>query len=377
MLYWLLYEKLYPAISPFRVFRYVTSRAMFASLTSLFLCVLLGPYLIRKLRELQIGQHIREDGPKSHQKKAGTPTMGGVLIIISIVVPTLLWADLKQTYPWIAIFSLLAFGAIGFIDDYAKITRQRNLGLTAKGKFGLQMLVAAILTAALAWMQAHDQYSTTLNVPFFKQFTPDLLIHSFMNSPVTWILAFIPFYLFFVFVVVGASNAVNITDGLDGLAIGLMVVTAGALTVLTYASGHREFAEYLQLARIPRSAELTIFCGSMTGASLGFLWWNCHPASVFMGDVGSLSLGGAMGVVAVLIKQEILLIFIAGMFVFELLSVILQVGSYKLRRKRIFRMAPVHHHFEALGWQEEKIIVRFWITGLVLALFALTTLKLR
>jgi phospho-N-acetylmuramoyl-pentapeptide-transferase len=377
MLYWLLYEKLYPAISPFRVFRYVTSRAMFASLTSLFLCVLLGPYVIKKLRQLHIGQHIREDGPKSHQKKAGTPTMGGVLIIISIVVPTLLWADLTQIYPWIAVFSLVAFGAIGFIDDYAKITKQRNLGLSARGKFALQMLVAAVLTIALAWMQARGEYSTTLNVPFFKQFSPDLLIHAFMSSPITWILAFLPFYIFFVLVVVGGSNAVNITDGLDGLAIGLMVVTAGALTVLTYASGHREFAEYLQLARIPRSAELTIFCGSMTGASLGFLWWNCHPASVFMGDVGSLSLGGAMGVVAVLIKQEILLIFIAGMFVFELLSVILQVGSYKLRRKRIFRMAPVHHHFEALGWQEEKIIVRFWITGLVLALFALTTLKLR
>ena len=377
MLYWLLYEKLYPAISPFRVFRYVTSRAMFASLTSLFLCILLGPYMIRKLRELKYGQHIREDGPAGHQKKAGTPTMGGLLIIISIVIPTLLWADLKQTYPWLALFSLVAFGAIGFYDDWSKIAKQRNLGLSAKGKFGLQMLVAAVLTVVLAWMQSHGQYSTTLNVPFFKQFTPDLLIHGFMHNPLTWVLAFIPFYIFFVLVVVGSSNAVNIADGLDGLAIGLMVISAGALTVLAYTSGHREFAEYLQLARNPRTAELTIFCGSMTGASLGFLWWNCHPASIFMGDVGSLSLGGAMGVVAVLIKQEILLIFIAGVFVFELLSVILQVGSYKLRKKRIFRMAPVHHHFEALGWQEEKIIIRFWITGLVLALFALTTLKLR
>src|SRR5262249_44714100 len=259
--------------------------------------LIIGPAIIRQLRDFQIGQHIREDGPKGHQKKAGTPTMGGVLIIVSILIPTLLWADLKQMYPCLAIFSLLAFGAIGFIDDWAKIKKQRNLGLTARGKFGLQMLVAGILTIALAWMQAHDEYSTTLNVPFFKQFTPDLLIHAFLRSPVTWILAFIPFYLFFVFVVVGASNAVNITDGLDGLAIGLMIISAGALTVLTYASGHREFAEYLQLARIPRSAELTIFCGSMTGAALGFLWWNCHPASVFMGDVGSLSLGGAMGVV--------------------------------------------------------------------------------
>ena len=377
MLYWLLYEQLYPTIKAFNVFRYVTSRAMFASLTSLFLCVILGPWLIRKLREFQIGQQIREDGPKGHQKKAGTPTMGGVLIIISIVVPTLLWADLRHAYIWIALFGLIAFGVIGFIDDYAKVANKRNLGLTARQKFGLQMLVAALITAVLALMQFYGAYSTTLNVPFFKQFQPTLLITSLMGNPFTYALAFVPFYIFVVLVVVGSSNAVNITDGLDGLAIGLMVISAGALTVLAYTSGNREFAFYLQLARNPRTAELTIFCGSMVGASLGFLWWNSHPADIFMGDVGSLSLGGAMGVVAVLIKQEILLIFVAGMFVIELLSVILQVGSYKLRKKRIFKMAPIHHHFEALGWQESKIIARFWIIGLVLALFALTTLKLR
>jgi phospho-N-acetylmuramoyl-pentapeptide-transferase len=377
MLYWLLYEQLYPTVKAFNVFRYVTSRAMFASLTSLFLCVALGPWLIRKLREFQIGQHIREDGPKSHQKKAGTPTMGGVLIVISIIVPTLLWADLRHPYVWIALFSITAFAVIGFIDDYAKVSNKRNLGLTARQKFGLQMLVAALITVVLGWMQAWSAYTTQLNVPFFKQWQPDLLIHSLMQSPYTYALAFIPFYLFFVFVVVGTSNAVNITDGLDGLAIGLTVISAGALTVLAYTSGNREFAYYLQLARNPRTAELTIFCGSMTGASLGFLWWNSHPADVFMGDVGSLALGGAIGVIAVLIKQEILLIFVAGMFLIELLSVILQVGSYKLRKKRIFKMAPIHHHFEALGWQESKIIARFWIVGLVLALFALTTLKLR
>ena len=377
MLYWLLYEQLYPSIKAFNVFRYVTSRAMFASLTSLFLCVALGPWLIHKLREFQIGQHIREDGPKGHQKKAGTPTMGGVLIIISIVVPTLLWADLRHAYIWIAMFGLIAFGVIGFIDDYAKVANKRNLGLTAKQKFGLQMLVAALITAVLALMQFYGAYNTTLNVPFFKQFQPTLLITPLMNNPFTYPLAFLPFFIFVVLVVVGSSNAVNITDGLDGLAIGLMVISAGALTVLAYTSGNREFAFYLQLARNPRTAELTIFCGSMVGASLGFLWWNSHPADIFMGDVGSLSLGGAMGVVAVLIKQEILLIFVAGMFVIELLSVILQVGSYKLRKKRIFKMAPIHHHFEALGWQESKIIARFWIIGLVLALFALTTLKLR
>jgi len=377
MLYWLLYEQLYPMVGPFRVFRYVTSRAMFASLTSLFLCIGLGPWLIRKLREFQIGQHIREDGPKSHQKKAGTPTMGGILIVISIVLPTLLWADLRHAYVWIALFGLVAFAVIGFIDDYAKVMNKRNLGLTSWQKFGLQMAVAAVITGVLAIMQYYNAYTTTLNVPFAKNFQPDLLIHAAMGNPFTYVLAFIPFYIFFVFVVVGSSNAVNLTDGLDGLAIGLMVISAGALTVLTYTSGNREFANYLQLARNPRTAELTIFCGSMTGASLGFLWWNAHPADIFMGDVGSLSLGGAMGVVAILIKQEILLIFIAGMFVIELMSVVLQVGSFKLRGKRIFKMAPIHHHFEMLGWQESKIIARFWIAGLVLALFALTTLKLR
>lgn len=377
MLYWLLYEQLYPRIGPFRVFRYVTSRAMFASLTSLFFCVLLGPWLIRKLREFQIGQHIREDGPKSHQKKAGTPTMGGVLIVGGIVLSTLLWADLTHPYVWIALFGLVSFAGIGFIDDFAKVSNKRNLGLTAKRKFALQLLVAAAITAVLAVMQYYGAYTTTLNVPFVKQFQPDLLIHAAMGNPFTYVFAFIPFYLFFVFVVVGSSNAVNVTDGLDGLAIGLMVIAAGALTVLAYTSGNREFANYLQLARNPRTAELTIFCASMTGASLGFLWWNAHPADIFMGDVGSLSLGGAMGVVAVLIKQELLLVCIAGMFVVELMSVILQVGSYKLRKKRIFKMAPIHHHFEALGWQESKIIARFWIAGLVMALFALTTLKLR
>jgi phospho-N-acetylmuramoyl-pentapeptide-transferase len=377
MLYWLLYEQLYPAIGPFRVFRFVTSRTLFASLTSLFLGIILGPWFIRKLREFQIGQHIREDGPKSHQKKAGTPTMGGVLIVTTIVVPTLLWADLRTLYVWIAMFSLLAFGVIGFIDDYAKVMNKRNLGLSPLRKLGLQMLVAAVITGVLATMQYYGAYTTTLNVPFIKQFQPDLLIHSLMGNPFTYVLAFFPFYWFFVLVVVGSSNAVNITDGLDGLAIGLMVISGVALTALAYTSGNREFANYLNLVRNPRTAELTIFCGSLTGASLGFLWWNAHPADIFMGDVGSLSLGGAMGVVAVLIKQEILLIFIAGMFVVEMMSVILQVGSYKLRKKRIFKMAPIHHHFEALGWQESKIIARFWIAGLVLALFALTTLKLR
>jgi phospho-N-acetylmuramoyl-pentapeptide-transferase len=377
VLYYLLYEQLYPTISGFRIFRYHTLRTAFAGITAFFLCVALGPWLIGKLREFQIGQYIREEGPRSHQKKAGTPTMGGVLIVISIIVPTLIWADLRYVYVWIALFALLCFSGIGFIDDYAKVMKRRNLGLTSRRKFGLQVLVALMLTVILGVMEHNGAYSATLNFPFLKSFQPDLLIRSLMDNPLTYAFGFVVFFLFVVIIVVGASNAVNLTDGLDGLAIGLMVIAAGAMTVLAYMGGHRELAGYLQIAHNARTSELTVFCGSMTGASLGFLWYNCHPADIFMGDVGSLSLGGAMGVVAILIKQELLLPFIGGVFVIELLSVVLQVGSYKLRKKRIFKMAPIHHHFEALGWTESKIIIRFWIVGLVLALLALTTLKLR
>src|SRR3954471_12799610 len=378
MLYWLLYEQLQRYVSGFRVFRYTTFCTAFASLTALFLCVALGPWLINRLRQFQIGQYIREEGPKSHQKKAGTPTMGGVLIIISIVVPTLLWADLRFPYVWIALAALLGFGWIGFLDDYAKITRQRNLGLTGRRKLLYQFSMGFTFAALLLLMRAYGEFSTNMNVPFFKGFRPSLLIESLLANPWTYALGAAPFCIFVALVVVFMSNAVNLTDGLDGLAIGLMVIAAGALTVLTYAGGHAGLAEYLQLARNPNTQELTIFCGSMTGASLGFLWYNAHPAEIFMGDVGSLGLGGALAVVAVLIKQEVLLVFIGGVFILEAMSVILQVGSYKLRHgKRIFKMAPLHHHFEALGWTESKIIARFWIAGLVLALFALTTLKLR
>jgi phospho-N-acetylmuramoyl-pentapeptide-transferase len=378
MLYFLLYEQLYKRISPLRVFGYTTSRTAFASLTALFLCIALGPWLINKLRQFQIGQFIREEGPKSHQKKAGTPTMGGVLIIISIVVPTLLWADLRNPYVWIATLTLLAFGWIGFLDDYAKITNRRNLGISGKRKLVYQFIVGFGFAAALLFMRAWGDFSTAMNVPFFKSFKPSMLMPELMANPWTYVLGVAPFCIFVSLVVVFSSNAVNLTDGLDGLAIGLMVIAAGALTILTYAGGHAQLAEYLQLARNPRTSELTVFCGSMTGASIGFLWYNAHPADIFMGDVGSLGLGGAMAVVAVLIKQEVLLLFIGGIFILEAVSVILQVGSYKLRHgKRIFKMAPIHHHFEALGWTESKIIARFWIAGLVLALFALTTLKLR
>jgi phospho-N-acetylmuramoyl-pentapeptide-transferase len=377
MLYWLFYEKLFHVFTPFRVFGYATFRTAFASLTALFLCVALGPWLIAQLRQFQIGQYIREEGPKSHMKKAGTPTMGGILIIISIVVPTLLWANLRNPYVWIALFGLISFGLIGFWDDYAKIRRKQNLGLTVKQKFFFQVLAAMVVGFILLVLHANKAYSTSINVPFLKTFKPDLLIEPLAHNWYTYPLAFLGFYTFMVLVIVGASDAVNLTDGLDGLAIGLMIIASGAMTALTYVTGHAQFAEYLDLARLPGASELTVFCAAMVGASLGFLWYNAHPAEIFMGDVGSLALGGALGVVAVLIKQEVLLVFIGGVYVIEALSVILQVGSYKLRKKRIFKMAPIHHHFEALGWPESRIITRFWIAGLVMALFALTTLKLR
>jgi len=377
MLYWLLFEKLQPVFGPFRLFGYVTFRTAFALITALLISLFLGPWMIRKLRAMSISQFIREDGPQSHQTKAGTPTMGGVLIVISILVPTLLWANLRNVYVWIAMGSLVGFGAIGFYDDYFKLKKMRNLGLTARQKFALQVLVAMAIGFVLLLLNAKGQYTTAMNVPFFKSFRPDLLIDSLAKNPWTFPLAFAPFYFFMILALVGSSNAVNLTDGLDGLAIGLMIIASSAMTALCYLSGHREFATYLELQRVPGSSELTIFCATMIGASLGFLWYNAHPAEVFMGDVGSLALGGSMGTVAVLIKQELLLPFIGGVYVIELLSVVLQVGSYKIRGKRIFKMAPIHHHFELLGWKESKVIARFWIAGLIMALFALATLKLR
>ena len=377
MLYWLLYLKLAHYFPPFRLFRYLTFRTAFASLTAMFTGLIIGPLVINRLREFQIGQYIREEGPKAHQKKAGTPTMGGVLIVISIVVPTLLWADLSNLYIWMAVLSTLAFAAIGFADDYTKVVHKRNLGLTARAKLGLQILVSVLIAVALIAMQHRGLYSTRLVVPFFKHFHPDLVVDRLVRNPDLWPFGFVLFIGFVVLILVGSTNTVNLTDGLDGLAIGCTLIAAGALTVLTYVSGHATFSTYLELPRMPQVGELTIFCGAMVGASIGFLWYNAHPAEVFMGDVGSLALGGAIGTVAVIIKQELLLPFIGGVFVIEALSVILQVGSYKLRKKRIFKMAPIHHHFELMGWSESKIIVRFWIASLVFALFALTTLKLR
>jgi phospho-N-acetylmuramoyl-pentapeptide-transferase len=377
MLYWLLYEQLGSVFGPLRLFSYLTFRTAFASLTALFLSILLGPWMIRKLRELSFGQHIREEGPKSHQKKAGTPTMGGLLTIVSIVIPTLAWSNLRNEFVWLALFGLVGFGAIGFWDDFTKVQKKRNLGLTARQKLILQIAVAMLIGFALLILNATGGYDTKINFPFIKTFKPDLLVNSLLENPWTYFFGFLPFYLFMILVIVGSSNAVNLTDGLDGLAAGLMVISSSAMTVLCYINSHREFSTYLDIARVPAAGELTIFCGAMTGACLGFLWYNAHPAQMFMGDVGALGLGGALGVVAVLIKQEFLLLFVGGVYVIELLSVVLQVTSYKIRKKRIFKMAPIHHHFEALGWSETKVVIRFWIAGFMMALFALTTLKLR
>ena len=377
MLYWLLYEKLFPFFHPFRIFRYLTFRTVFASLTALLIALFIGPYVIQKLREFQIGQYIREDGPESHHKKSGTPTMGGVLIAIAILLPTVLWSDPANPLVWIAVFSTIAFGAIGFADDYIKVVRRRNLGLTARAKFGYQCLAGASVAVLLVLLEQFKIFSTQLTVPFIKSWRPDMQWHWLGGIPHLGLLVFLPFVVFVTLVLVFSSNAVNLTDGLDGLAIGCTIIASGALAVLTYVSGHVVFADYLELQRMPMVGELTVFCGAMVGASIGFLWYNAHPAEIIMGDVGSLALGGAIGTVAVIIRQELLLPFIGGIFILEAVSVILQVGSYKLRRKRIFKMAPLHHHFELLGWSEPKIIVRFWIGALVFALFALTTLKLR
>jgi phospho-N-acetylmuramoyl-pentapeptide-transferase len=348
-----------------------------AFFTAMLLSILLGPWMIARLRQFQIGQHIREDGPKSHHKKAGTPTMGGVLIGASIVLPVLLWENLRTPAVWVCLAGLILFGTVGFLDDFLKVKRKRNLGLTVKQKFAGEVAAALLVGVLLLGLNTRKLYDTSLNVPFLKSYKPDLLVHAWLMSPWTYPLAFVFFYGFVILVLVGCSNAVNLTDGLDGLAIGLMAIASAAMTALAYLSGNAEFGRYLEIARTPGASELTIFCGAMFGASLGFLWYNAHPAEIFMGDVGALGLGGGLGTVAVLLKQEILLLFIGGVFVIELLSVVLQVASFKTRGKRIFRMAPLHHHFEQLGWEESKVIARFWIAGLVLALFALTTLKLR
>ena len=361
MLFHLLYP-LHTEFSLLNVVQYITFRTAAASLTAFVVSLVFGPFTIRKLRELQIGQIIRHDGPPTHRDKAGTPTMGGLLLLAAAFLPTLLWADLTNVYVQIALLSTAAFGAIGFLDDWLKISRRSHRGLSARGKLVAQGAVATAVGAALLQLTHSGLYSSEIIFPFFKQFTPDI----------GWL--YVPFA---VLVLVSASNAVNLTDGLDGLAISVFTVAAGAFTALTYVSGHAAIAEFLLLVRFPPAGELTIFCGALVGAGLGFLWYNSYPADVFMGDVGALALGGALGTVALLIKQELLLPIVGAVFVIEALSVILQVGSFKLTGRRVFRMAPLHHHFEQVGWSEPKIITRFLIAAVVFALFSLTTLKLR
>ena len=376
-MFYYLYLKLHAQFHIFNLFRYITFRTAYASLTALVCSLVLGPWLIRRLKAFQVGQFIREDGPQSHQVKAGTPTMGGVLINLCVIVPTLLWADLANVFVWLVLLVTAAFAAIGFWDDYQKVRRRQNLGLTGRTKLMLQILVSFGFGVALMLLAAGGSYSTALTFPFFKQLHPSFLIVRWLGSPLTYVLAFLPFLAFVALILVGSSNAVNLTDGLDGLAIGCVVISASALTALTYVAGNAVWSGYLDVEHSPGVGELTVFCGAMVGSSLGFLWYNAYPAEVFMGDVGSLALGGAIAAVAVVIKQELLLPFIGGIFVVEALSVIVQVVSYKTRRKRVFRMAPIHHHFELQGWKESKIIARFWIAALVFSLFALSTLKLR
>jgi phospho-N-acetylmuramoyl-pentapeptide-transferase len=358
----MLYHLFYPLASNLKIlniFKYLTFRSIYAMITALVVCFVLGPWIIRKLEGLQARQVIRTDGPESHLQKQGTPTMGGVMILAAIILPTLLWADLSNLYVWTTLFIIVGYGLIGFVDDYKKVVEKNPKGLSARQKMFWQVLLAGCVAV---FLYLNPAFHEMLYVPFFKNFHPDLG------------LLFIPFV---VVVIVGASNAVNLTDGLDGLAIGPVAINAATYLLFAYVAGHATLSAYLQIPRVVGAGELAVICGAMVGAGLGFLWYNSYPAEVFMGDVGSLSLGGTLGTIAVLTKQEILLVIVGGIFVIEALSVIFQVGSYKYRGKRIFRMAPIHHHFELKGVAEPKIIVRFWIITIILALVAISTLKMR
>lgn len=367
MFYYLFFELFTDIFSPFNVFRYISFRSIYATVTALLISLLFGPFVIRHLQQLRIGQHIQEDGPQTHLSKAGTPTMGGVLIISSVLISVLLWAQLDQPYIFLLTFSFMWFGGIGFLDDYLKITKEQSLGLRGWHKIFLQTIGALAIAYYLYRLGpvAKDGLTakTAIIIPFFKNLRPDLG------------LLFIPFATL---VIVGTSNAVNLTDGLDGLAIGCTLFVAATFGVLGYITSHQQLANYLDIAHLPASGEAAaIFCAALIGAGLGFLWYNCHPAQVFMGDTGSLALGAALGTVAILIKEELLLVLVGGIFVVEALSVIIQVWSYRTRKKRVFKMSPLHYHFELLGWKESKIVIRFWIVALILMLMALSTLKLR
>jgi len=364
MLYFLLYELtwLRSQMSGLNVVRYITVRTAAAAITALALSLILGPWLVRKLREFQVGQIIRQDGPDSHMAKAGTPTMGGLLILTATLVPTLLWANLRNPYVWIAVLTTLAYGAIGFADDYLKIVRKSHDGLLPRYKMANQIVVGIAVGIALLVLQGKGLYNTRLVFPFFKRLIPDL----------GW--AYLPFTVLFL---VWWSNAVNLTDGLDGLAISTTAIAAATYTALAYVIGNRVLADYLYVLHLPPIGELTVFGGSLVGASLGFLWYNSYPAEIFMGDVGSLALGAGLATMAMLIKQELLLFIIGGVFMLEGLSVVIQVASFKMTGRRVFKMAPLHHHFEKSGWSEPKVISRFVIVGILFALFSLASLKLR
>ncbi len=359
MLYHLLYP-LHTTFTVFNVFRYITFRTIYASLTAFLICFVLGPWVIRKLSRMQVGQYVRDTGPQSHFKKNGTPTMGGALIIFSAVASIFLWMDLTNLYVWIVLLVLVGYGAIGFYDDYLMQVKKRSKGLSARDKLLMQTGLALVIGLLFYLSPGFD---THLTIPFFKRIYPDLGLG---------------YILFAALVIVGTSNAVNLTDGLDGLAIGPVIVAAVTYMIFAYVTGHIRIAEYLQINFVPGSGEISIFCGVLVGSGLGFLWFNAYPAQVFMGDVGSLALGAAIGTVAVITKQEIMLLLVGGLFVIEALSVIFQVGFFKMTNgRRIFRMAPLHHHFELKGWPEPKVIVRFWIISIALALVSLSTLKLR
>jgi phospho-N-acetylmuramoyl-pentapeptide-transferase len=357
----MIYHLLYPLAEQFgglNVVRYITFRTAAATLTALFISFIVGPWLIRRLAALRVGQPIREIGP-DHAAKAGTPTMGGLLILLSLMISVLLWTDLTNHFVWILLGLTAGYGVLGFVDDYSKVKEGSSAGISARMKLFWQVLLAFGVAIAIYSSPAFDQ---ELAVPFFKNFTPNI----------GWL--YVPLATF---IIVAASNGVNLTDGLDGLAIGPVMISAGTFLLLAYAAGHAGIADYLQIKSVPGAGQLAIFCGALVGGGLGFLWFNASPAELFMGDVGSLALGGALGTIAVLIRQEILLVVVGGIFVIETLSVIIQVASFKLTGKRVFRMAPIHHHFEQLGWPEQKIVVRFWIISIILGLVALSSLKLR
>ncbi len=359
MIYHLLYP-LHITISAFNVFRYITFRTIYASLTAFLICVIFGPWLIETLGNMQVGQYIRNNGPQTHLQKAGTPTMGGVLILLAVSVGTLFWADLTNYYIWIALLASLGFGLIGFIDDYLMQIKKRSKGLNVKNKFCFQVILALII-GVLVYLC--PDFDTRVTLPFFKNISPDFGMG---------------YILFAAFVIVGASNAVNLTDGLDGLAIGPMIIASVTYMIFAYVAGHINMAEYLQINYVAGCGEISVFCGALAGAGLGFLWFNAYPAQIFMGDVGSLPLGAALGTVAVITKQEILLVLVGGVFVVEALSVIFQVGFFKMTNgSRIFKMAPIHLHLELKGWPEQKVIVRFLIIEIALALISMSTLKLR